>query len=94
MKIISDKFLTGAMYAPFCRTLHAPMEEWDRDMANMAKLGYTCLHGFAEWHDVEYEKGWKRFRERSLRLPTFPPDAVLPADVPVPVKAVFQPFPN
>ena len=26
MKIISDKFLTGAMYAPFCRTMHAPME--------------------------------------------------------------------
>lgn len=57
MKLISEKFLTGAMYAPFCRTVHAPMEEWDRDMANMARLGYSCLHGFAEWHDVEYEKG-------------------------------------
>ncbi len=45
------------MYAPFCRTLSAPMEEWDRDMQNMAKLGYNCLHGFAEWHDIEYEKG-------------------------------------
>lgn len=54
---IDEKFLTGSMYAPFCRTLHAPMEEWDKDMANMAKLGYNCLHGFVEWHDVEYEKG-------------------------------------
>ncbi len=54
---ITDKFLTGAMYAPFCRTKHAPIEEWDRDMKNMADLGYTCLHGFAEWHDIEYQKG-------------------------------------
>ncbi len=57
MKNISDKFLVGAMYAPFCRTAHAPMEEWERDIQTMADLGYTCLHGFAEWHDIEYEKG-------------------------------------
>ena len=58
MKIkVDERFLTGSMYAPFPRTLCAPMEEWDRDMQNMAKLGYTCLHGFAEWHDIEYEKG-------------------------------------
>lgn len=57
MITINDKFMTGAMYAPFCRTKHAPMEEWDNDMKNMAELGYTCLHGFAEWHDIEYEKG-------------------------------------
>ena len=57
MKTVSERFLTGAMYAPFCRTKHAPMEEWDADMAKMAQLGYTCLHGFAEWHDIEYEKG-------------------------------------
>ena len=56
-KQIAKRFLTGAMYAPFCRTLHAPMEEWDNDMKTMAELGYTCLHGFAEWHDIEYEKG-------------------------------------
>ncbi len=55
--IIDERFLTGSMYAPFCRTMHAPMEEWDRDMQNMAKLGYNCLHGFAEWHDIEYDKG-------------------------------------
>lgn len=54
---IDERFLTGSMYAPFCRTLCAPMEEWDRDMQNMASLGYSCLHGFAEWHDIEYEKG-------------------------------------
>ncbi|MBE6704660.1 MAG: glycosyl hydrolase family protein [Ruminococcaceae bacterium] len=57
MKRISDKFLCGAMYAPFCRTRHAPMEEWQRDMDKMAELGFTCLHGFAEWHDIEYKKG-------------------------------------
>ena len=56
-KQIDERFLVGAMYAPFCRTMHAPMEEWDRDMKTMAELGYTCLHGFAEWHDIEYEKG-------------------------------------
>ena len=55
--VIDDKFLVGAMYAPFCRTKHAPIEEWQRDMNTMAELGYTCLHGFAEWHDIEYEKG-------------------------------------
>jgi len=54
---VDSRFLTGTMYAPFCRTMHAPMEEWDGDMKNMAELGYTCLHGFAEWHDIEYEKG-------------------------------------
>jgi len=57
MITVNDKFMTGAMYAPFCRTKHAPMEEWDSDMKTMAELGYTCLHGFAEWHDVEYKKG-------------------------------------
>ncbi len=57
MKKISEKFLCGAMYAPFCRTRHAPMEEWQRDMDKMAELGFTCLHGFAEWHDIEYKKG-------------------------------------
>lgn len=54
---INDRFMTGAMYAPFCRTKHAPLEEFDRDMKTMSELGYTCLHGFAEWHDIEYEKG-------------------------------------
>ena len=29
--IIDERFLTGSMYAPFCRTMHAPMEEWDKD---------------------------------------------------------------
>ena len=57
MITISNDFLTGAMYAPFCRTMHAPLEEWDRDMQKMAELGYSCLHGFAEWHDIEYKKG-------------------------------------
>lgn len=57
MITVNDKFMTGAMYAPFCRTKHAPIEEWDGDMKTMAELGYTCLHGFAEWHDIEYEKG-------------------------------------
>lgn len=57
MKKVDTRFLTGAMYAPFCRTKHAPMEEWEKDIQNMANLGYTCLHGFAEWHDIEYEKG-------------------------------------
>lgn len=57
-KVIGDgKFMTGAMYAPFCRTLPAPMEEWDNDMKNMADLGYRVVHGFAEWHQIEYEKG-------------------------------------
>ena len=54
---VDSRFLTGAMYAPFCRTAHAPMEEWEKDIRQMAELGYTCLHGFAEWHDIEYEKG-------------------------------------
>lgn len=57
MKCVDTRFLTGAMYAPFCRTKHAPIEEWEKDIQNMARLGYTCLHGFAEWHDIEYEKG-------------------------------------
>jgi len=54
---INNLIMTGAMYAPFCRTKSAPMEEWDNDMKNMSLLGYTCVHGFAEWHDIEYEKG-------------------------------------
>lgn len=59
MKVINkeNQFLTGAMYAPFCRTLAAPVEEWEQDIKNMADLGYNCVHGFAEWHDIEYKKG-------------------------------------
>ena len=57
MKVISEKILGGTMYAPFCRTLAADKSEWDADFANMQKLGFTCVHGFAEWHDLEYEKG-------------------------------------
>ena len=59
MKVINkeNQFLTGAMYAPFCRTLAAPIEEWEQDIKNMAELGYNCVHGFAEWHDIEYKKG-------------------------------------
>lgn len=56
-KKIDERFLTGAMYAPFCRTMHAPIEEWESDLKTMAQLGYTCVHGFAEWHDIEYKKG-------------------------------------
>lgn len=59
MKVIHKphQFLTGAMYAPFCRTLAAPMEEWEQDIRNMKELGFNCIHGFAEWHHIEYEKG-------------------------------------
>ncbi|MBE6613636.1 MAG: glycosyl hydrolase family protein [Ruminococcaceae bacterium] len=57
IRIDNDRILTGAMYAPFCRTTPPPMEEWDADMANMAAAGYTVAHGFAEWHDIEYNKG-------------------------------------
>ncbi len=57
MKVISEKLLGGTMYAPFCRTLDPNQKEWDKDFENMAKMGYTCVHGFAEWHDIEYEKG-------------------------------------
>ena len=57
MKIISENFLGGAMYAPFCRTLPADMSEWENDFKNMKALGLKCVHGFSEWHDVEREKG-------------------------------------
>ena len=57
MITINNRFMTGAMYAPFCRTRHASMSEWDNDMKTMKELGFTCLHGFAEWHDIEYDKG-------------------------------------
>ncbi len=57
IQIDKKRILTGTMYAPFCRTLHVPMEEWDTDFRNMAELGFTCVHGFAEWHDIEYQKG-------------------------------------
>ena len=33
------------------------MSEWDADFARMEKLGFNCVHGFAEWHEIEYEKG-------------------------------------
>ena len=57
MKVISQKILGGTMYAPFCRTLAVDMKEWDNDFAQMKKMGFNCVHGFAEWHDIEYEKG-------------------------------------
>ncbi len=57
IKRIDNRILVGAMYAPFCRTAHVPIVEWDSDLAKMKDAGFTCLHGFAEWHDIEYEKG-------------------------------------
>ena len=57
MITINPGFIAGAMYAPFCRTKSAPMEEWDKDLKTMKELGFSCVHGFAEWHDIEYEKG-------------------------------------
>lgn len=56
-EIAKGRFLTGAMYAPFCRTLAVDESEWDKDLKNMADNGYTVVHGFAEWHDIEYKKG-------------------------------------
>lgn len=56
-EIAHGEFLTGAMYAPFCRTLAVPKEQWDDDLKKMAENGYTVVHGFAEWHDIEYKKG-------------------------------------
>lgn len=56
-EIAKGRFVTGAMYAPFCRTLAVPKEEWDKDLKGMADSGYSVVHGFAEWHDIEYEKG-------------------------------------
>lgn len=56
-KFIRNGILGGTMYAPFCRTLSVDMSEWDADFARMEKLGFNCVHGFAEWHEIEYEKG-------------------------------------
>jgi len=63
IRIDNNRILTGAMYAPFCRTLPPPMEEWDADMKKMAAAGYTVAHGFAEWHDIEYTKGQYDFTQ-------------------------------
>ncbi len=78
MTNIRDTFLTGAMYAPFCRTKHAPIEEWDADMQKMAQLGYTCLHGFAEWHDIEYEKGHFDFSKIDYFIETAVKNGLVP----------------
>ena len=59
----SQRFLIGAMYAPFCRTLPPPVEEWDQDLRLMKDLGFTCFHGFAEWHKIERQKGIRDFSE-------------------------------
>ena len=56
-KYVAEKISGGTMYAPFCRTLAVDMSEWDADFANMQALGFNCVHGFAEWHEIEYEKG-------------------------------------
>lgn len=57
MKRMAEKFLGGVMYGPFCRTKAVDMSEWDADFETIARLGFNCAHGFAEWHDIEYEKG-------------------------------------
>jgi beta-galactosidase len=49
----NNNFMTGAVYAPFCRTINPPIDSWQNDLEKMADLGYKCFHGFAEWHDIE-----------------------------------------
>ena len=56
-KKIADSFLGGTMYAPFCRTLCVDVSQWPQDFANMKCLGFNCVHGFSEWHDVEAQEG-------------------------------------
>lgn len=56
-KRIHANFLGGTMYAPFARTLSVDISQWDKDFENMQRMGFTCVHGFAEWHDIEYNKG-------------------------------------
>ncbi len=52
-----DRLMMGVMYAPFCRTLPPPAEDWDRDLGRIRELGFSCLHAFVEWHSIEREPG-------------------------------------
>ena len=72
MSILVDaaKIPVGAMYAPFCRTQYAGMAEWDADIRRMAEMGFSCLHGFAEWWRIEKRKGEYDFTEIDCLIET------------------------
>lgn len=52
-----DVFLFGASYAPYAKAEEWPMEEWDRDFANMKELNFNTIRIFAAWPRIEIEEG-------------------------------------
>ena len=68
LKYVKDRILVGSMYAPFCRTKYVDMSEWENDIRTMSELGYTCLHGFAEWWRIEKQKGVFDFTEQDYLI--------------------------
>lgn len=69
-RIDSERLPIGAMYAPFCRTKYVDQSAWDGDIKTMSELGYTCLHGFAEWWRIEYVKGQFDFSQTDYLIET------------------------
>ena len=51
------EFPLGASYAPFWRGLAAPETEWESDLANMRRLGFSYVSVFAAWHKIEKVEG-------------------------------------
>lgn len=55
--INENSYMAGVMYAPFCRTRAFSEDEWEKDIIKIKELGFTCIHGFAEWHHIEKQRG-------------------------------------
>lgn len=50
-------FPLGASYAPFWRGLAVSKDQWEADLRNMKRLGFSYVSVFAAWHKIEKVEG-------------------------------------
>ncbi len=56
-----DIFPFGAMYAPVARATEVPVSEWEKDVRQMKKLGFTIIRSWAAWDRIEQVEGQRDF---------------------------------
>ena len=62
-RIAPDRCLVGTMYAPYAHTLYQGRDEWPADLKRIKEMGFECVHGFAEWSQIEKTRGVYDFSE-------------------------------
>lgn len=63
-------FPFGGQYVPVAKATEVPMSEWDRDIGQLRKLGFTAFRCFVAWDRIEREEGRRDYSalDRALDL--------------------------